>query len=112
VTVARRRLAVVAGSVDALYKDIEQKQQALDAAVAESKKLREDGEKARDAAEQASAERDKFRMERERFRSANEDAAAELEKLRAELTAANQEREGLRKRANESNLISSVTRAN
>src|SRR6478735_3964549 len=64
VVVARRRLAVVAGSVDALYKDIEQKQSALDAAIVESKKLREEAEKARTDAEQASAERDKLRTER------------------------------------------------
>src|SRR6188472_1401753 len=62
VVVARRRLAVVAGSVDALYKDIEQKQQALDAAVTESRKLREDADKARAAAEQVAAERDKLRV--------------------------------------------------
>src|SRR4051794_4903636 len=47
VVVARRKMAVVAGSMDALYKDIEQKQQALEAAVTESKKLREEAEKTR-----------------------------------------------------------------
>ena len=107
VVVARRKLAVVAGSMDALYKDIEQKQLALDAAVAESRKAREEADKQRAAAEEISAERDRLKGERERIRRANEEAASELEKLRSELSNANAEREGLRKRADETALISS-----
>src|SRR5688572_9374910 len=107
VVAARRKMAIVAGSMDALYKDIEQKQRALETAVAESKRFREEADKVRATAEEVVGERDRLKMDRERFKSANEEAAAELEKLRKELAAVNNEREGLRKRAQESALISS-----
>ena len=90
VTVAvRRELAVLAGSADALYAELEKRKAELDAAVAESVKLRT-------AAEEAQGEVEKVRAERENFRNASEKAAEDMKKLRGDLDALASERDGLR----------------
>jgi chromosome segregation ATPase/DNA-directed RNA polymerase subunit RPC12/RpoP len=105
VAITRRKLAVVSGSADGLYKEIEQKQAELAAAIAESQNIREAARQAEAAAQLAEEERGRMLADRDRFRSANEEAAVELEKLRNQLTATASERDALRRRAQDAALV-------
>jgi chromosome segregation ATPase/DNA-directed RNA polymerase subunit RPC12/RpoP len=99
--VQRRKLAIVAGSADALYEQITSRQKELDDAVAESRRLREEAEKLRLESQKAREDGEVSRLEKDRI-------SAEAEKLRSDLGAVLSERDSLKKRESELAFQASV----